>query len=362
MSSGGRLPLITLILIVANIAAAFALLVQPDLAYDFGFRPNQPRVSSAFTSLFLHANVLHLLGNMLFLGAVGAAVELATGSFRFAVVYFLSGLVGVAAHYLMTKNVIDAAPYIGASGAIAGCAAYYTIRYTSLRVPVVPHIALPVLGVTIIWFGLQIAGAFVKIGDSAGTSYWSHLGGFAAGILLCFVFRAPDLGQVRMQHEALDQMSARGPAASVAATKHHLEKHPDDEKALWDLADAYHKLDEKQHEAETLIKLLSLVSVDQQADVLRRLALAGHISMVPILKRLQYADRCKATAPFVARALLRSVVEGPEDVQTPDAMLALAALEREEAPEKASEILKDLEQRYPLHATVELARKRGWLS
>jgi membrane associated rhomboid family serine protease len=345
---------------VANLAAAFALLVQPDLAYEFGFRPNQPRAAAAFSSLFLHANVLHLLGNMLFLGAVGAAVELATGSFRFAVVYFLSGLVGVAAHYVMTKHAADPAPYIGASGAIAGCAAYYTIRYTSLRVPVVPHIALPVLGVTIIWLGLQIAGAFVRIGDTAGTSYWSHLGGFAAGILLCFVFRAPDLGQVRMQHEALDQMTARGPAAAIAATKHHLEKHPKDEKALWDLADAYHKLDEKQNEADTLVRLLGLVSVDQQIDALRRLAAVGHISRIPILKRLQYADRCKATAPFVA--LLRSVVEGPDDVQKPEAMLALAAIERDEEPEKAREILDELVRRYPLHATVELARKRGWLT
>ncbi len=362
MSSGGRLPLITLILIVANLAAAFALLVQPDLAYEFGFRPNQPRAGTAFSSLFLHANVLHLLGNMLFLGAVGAAVELSTGSFRFAIVFFLSGVIGVAAHYLMTKNAPDPAPYIGASGAIAGCAAYYTIRYTSLRVPVVPHIALPVLAVTVIWLGLQIAGAFVKIGDTAGTSYWSHLGGFAAGILLCFIFRAPDLGQVRMQHEALDQMSARGPAAAVAATKHHLQSHPNDEKALWDLADAYHKLDEKTNEADVLSTLLTLVSIDQQADVLRRLALIGHMNRIPILKRLQYADRCKATAPFVARALLRSAVEGPEDVQTPEAMLALAALEREEDPAKAVELLADLQRRYPLHAAVDLARKRGWLS
>ncbi|HSI72745.1 MAG TPA: rhomboid family intramembrane serine protease [Fimbriimonas sp.] len=362
MSTGSRLPIVTLILIVANIAAAFALLVQPDLAYQFGFLPNLPRAAAAFTSMFLHANVLHLLGNMLFLAAVGAAVELATGSFRFAVVYFLSGLVGVAVHFLMMKSSPDPVPYIGASGAIAGCAAYYTIRYTSLKVPVAPHLALPVIGVTVLWLLLQVAGAFVRIGDAGGTAYWAHLGGFAAGVLLCFVFRSPDLGQVKIQHEVLNQMNARGPSASAIAAKRHLEKHPDDQKALWDLADAYDKLGEKQNEADTLLRLLDLVSVDQHVDVLRRLAAMGHVSRIPTIKRLQFADRCKSTAPFVARAMLRSVVEGPDDIQKPEAMLALAALDRETEPEKSQEILEALKREYPFHATVEVARKRGWLA
>jgi membrane associated rhomboid family serine protease len=362
VNSGSRLPVVTLILIVANIAAAFALLIQPDLAYQFGFLPNQPRPGAAFTSMFLHANVLHLLGNMLFLAAVGAAVELATGSFRFAVVYFLSGLIGVAAHYVMMKSAPDPVPYIGASGAIAGCAAYYTIRYTSLKVPVAPQLALPVIGVTVLWLLLQVAGAFVRIGEPGGTAYWAHLGGFAAGVLLCFVFRSPDLGQVRIQHEVLDRMNARGPSAAAIAAERHLEKHPDDQKALWDLADAQDKLGERAKEAETLMRLLNLVSVDQQVDVLRRLATIGHVSRIPILKRLQFADRCKATAPFVARALLRSVVEGPDDIQKPEAMLSLAALEREEEPEKAQELLAMLQRDYPFHAAVEVARKRGWLT
>jgi membrane associated rhomboid family serine protease len=361
VSSSRRVPFVTLLLIVANIAAAFLLLIDPNLAYQFGFRPDQPHVLNILTCLFLHANVLHLLGNMLFLAAVGAAVELATGSLRFVVVYFVSGIAGVLAHFVMTKGSQDPAPFIGASGAIAGCAGYYAIRYTSLRVPIAPHRAVSVLAVTLLWLALQIIGAFVQIGESAGVSYWSHLGGFVAGLLLSLAFRAPDLGQRELGHEVLDQMNDRGPSALVTAAEQHLARHPEDPKALWDLADALDKLHEPRKEGDVLLRLIGLTDGEQQAEALRRLAHLGQISRMPILKRLQLADKQKASSPMVAKALLRSVVEGPDDPQQPEAMLTLAALEMESDPDKARELLADLQKRYPMHAAVDNARKRGWL-
>ena len=70
-----RVPVLTLLLIAANMVAAFALFVYPDFAVELGFRPNHPSLVGAITGLFLHANLFHLLGNMVFLAAVGAAVE-----------------------------------------------------------------------------------------------------------------------------------------------------------------------------------------------------------------------------------------------------------------------------------------------
>ena len=184
MSGRSRLPIVTLLLIAANILAAFILLVTPDLAAGYGFHSNHPSPLAAITSLFLHANVLHLMGNMVFLAAVGAAVELATGSLRFVIVYFVSGLVGVAAHYAITHNAVDPTPLIGASGCIAGCAAYYSVRYTNLRVPIAPRKSLSVASVTGMWLVLQLVGAFIKIGETGGTAFWAHIGGFVAGAIL----------------------------------------------------------------------------------------------------------------------------------------------------------------------------------
>jgi membrane associated rhomboid family serine protease len=355
---------VTLILIGANIVAAFALLISPDLALDLGFLPEHPRLTGALTGLFLHANLFHLLGNMVFLAAVGAAVELATGSFRFATVYFFAGLAGVAVHYAATHNNPHPTPLIGASGAIAGCAAYYSVRYTGLRVPLAPSRALSVAAVTAIWLVLQVVGAFVRFGDpGGGTSYWAHLGGFAAGVLLSLVFRAPDLGQIRLRHEVLERMNDRGPGALVVAANRHLEKHPRDPKGLWELASAQRLLGERDAEADALVRLLEVVGEDEYPEILRRLCQAGRVTRIPTLRRLQFADRVREAAPAVSRALLRSVVDGEkEEAQRPDAMLALASLERDEAPARAEELLGELAREYPLHPATELARKRGWIA
>ncbi|MGV3613997.1 MAG: rhomboid family intramembrane serine protease [Fimbriimonas sp.] len=359
MNGRSRLPVVTLILIGANLLAAFGLLFDPNLAYEFGFRPDHPSLRGVLTSLFLHANVFHLLGNMVFLAAVGAAVELASGSFRFAVVYFFAGVAGVAAHYLVTRRMPDPVPLIGASGCVAGCAAYYSFRYTSLRVPLAPKLALSVAAVTAIWLLLQVVGAFIRLGDSSGVSFWAHIGGFASGILLSLVFRAPDLGQVKLGHEVLDRMNARGPAAVVLAANQHLERHPRDVKALWELADAQGMLADRDAEADALLRLLDVLPDDAQPEALRRLAQAGRITRLTPLRRLQLADQ----HPAVARALLKSVVEGPKDeAQRADAILALAALERETHPARCGVLLAELQKDYPLHPAVELARKRGWLT
>lgn len=358
MSVRSRPPVVTLLLIAANLLAAFALLVDPNLAIDLGFRPDHPSLQGAFTSLFLHANVLHLLGNMVFLAAVGAAVEISSGSLRFAIVYFVAGLAGVAVHYAATRSVQEPAPLIGASGAVAGAAAYYTYRYTSLRVPFAPKLGLSVAAVSGVWLVLQLVGAFVRLGESEGTAYWAHLGGFLAGVVLTFAFRAPDLQQLKLGHEVLERMNARGPAAAVAAAKEHLKRHPKDPKALKDLADGYAALGDVDPEADTLLTLLDVVPEADRPEVLRRLATLGRITRLTPIRRMQLADQ----HPEVARALLRSVVEGPtNELQRPEALLALAGFEREEHPEAAQALLEELVREYPLHPVVELAKKRGWL-
>lgn len=355
------MPVVTLILVAANMLAAFGLLFNPDLAYQFGFRPDQPSARGALTSMFLHANVLHLLGNMVFLAAVGSAVEMATGSFRFASVYFLSGLFGVALHFMMTRRLVEPEPYIGASGCIAGCVAYYTFRYQAMRVPLVPKVAMPVMAITGMWLLLQVVGAFVRLGESGGTAFWAHIGGFVSGILLSLVFRAPDLGMARLGHEAIEKMGERGPAAVQAMARRHLKSHPRDPKALWELARSSEALNDQTSEVPALTQLVDLLPPMDQAEALLRLCSLGRAGEIPALRRTMLADGFKKTHPNLARALLQSVIEEREGGQRPDALLALAALEREQRPAEANALLADLQRDYPLHPAVDLARKRGWI-
>lgn len=362
MSAPSRVPVVTLLLIVANLIAAFAVAFNPEWVMDYGFNSRNPSFVTTFTSLFIHQNLFHLLGNMVFLAAVGAAVELATGPARFALVYFVSGFFGVLAHFLITMSMREAQILVGASGCIAGCAAYYSVRYTRLRVPVAPKRGVTVAMVTAIWIVLQIVGAFVHVGESSSVSFWAHIGGFLGGLLLSAIFRAPDLGRLKLGHEVLDQMNERGPAAMAVAARQHLKEHPGDVRALREIADAERQMGHQDQECAALLELLEALPESDQPETIQRISDLGRLSSLPSLRRTLLADRFQSSAPDVSRALLLSVVDGPEsDTQVPDAMLALAALERDKEPERAAEILNRLQKSFPLHPTVDLARHRGWI-
>jgi membrane associated rhomboid family serine protease len=363
VSSRQRFPIVTLLLIAANLLAEFVVLVNPDLGLQFGFHPDHPTFQTIFTSLFLHANVVHLLGNMIFLAAVGAAVEMAAGSVRFACVYFVSGVIGVLCQYLVTRHAGFPAPVLGASGCIAGCAGYYSVRYTGLRVPIAPKLSMNVATVTGIWIALQVVGAFIRIGDSAGVAFWSHLGGFAGGILISLVFRAPDLGQVRLGHEVLDRMNNRSPVAAATSARKHLERHPGDPKALHQLARSCAQMDDSAGEGKAILELLEVEPLAEHPVLLARLVEIGEAKMLSCHRRNALAEKFKDVNPGVARALLRSVLQdSTADSQRPEALLALVGLEREKEPKRAQALLDELLRSYPLHPCADLARKRGWVN
>lgn len=69
-----------------------------------------------FTSAFLHANLLHLGMNMLFLWWIGGPVEQAIGRGRYILLYIVSGLAGSAGALLLSPNAVT----VGASGALFG--------------------------------------------------------------------------------------------------------------------------------------------------------------------------------------------------------------------------------------------------
>lgn len=133
-----------------------------------------------YTSMFLHGNVAHLLGNVLFLAVFGPTIELALGGLRFAVYYLFWGLVAAAAHIFVDPG--SEAPFLGASGAIGGVLGSYFLLFPGSRVKVV---IAPIVWTTFtlsawlllgLWFLAQI---FVP---QPGVATWAHAGGFMAGM------------------------------------------------------------------------------------------------------------------------------------------------------------------------------------
>lgn len=148
-----------------------------------------------FTSMFLHASWLHLIGNMWVLWIFGDNIEDYLGHFSYLVFYIVSGLAASVAHVLLNAN--STVPSVGASGAIAGVMGAYFLLFPSARVlTLVPLIIfftfiwLPAWIVLGYWFVLQfLSGAATAIAYSGregggGIAFWAHVGGFLAGIVM----------------------------------------------------------------------------------------------------------------------------------------------------------------------------------
>ena len=142
------------------------------------------------TSMFLHAGVLHLVGNMLFLFATAPFVEDAFGRPLFIILYLTGGIVATLA--FAARNPASVIPLVGASGAIAGVMGAYLVCFARSRmqflfVPIIffPfwhfRFALPALVVLPLWFLEQIVSIPAE-GDS-GVAVTAHAAGFAYGLL-----------------------------------------------------------------------------------------------------------------------------------------------------------------------------------
>lgn len=356
-----KAPWVSIVLIALNLLGATLALFDPTINDRLGFWAVKPDPLSATTSLFLHANLVHLLGNLIFLAAVGPLVEFAAKWWRLLAVYLVSGWAGVVAHLFVARSFEFAPPLIGASGAVAGCVAYASLLYLGYRVPVAPNVGVSVSAMALLWLGLQGIGAVVRLGESSqgGTAFWTHISGFLAGVMLALIFRAPKDASLRLGHETLDAMNVRGPGAALAAAEAILRDHPDDPKALRQRAEALRDLHENERAIEATLEWL-FRSASANPHAITLLSEMHALERISPLRRAQLADIMKESHPAASRLLLESLAAGPDsDPYRPDALLALAELTRESDPARSAEARSELLSKYSLHGAAEVARQKG---
>jgi membrane associated rhomboid family serine protease len=190
-------PIIVYILIGVNVGV-FLLEFSDPWAYElmilrYGFIPKLLKINPLdgffrmLTSMFLHADIMHLLGNMFFLYVFGDNVEDRMGHGKFLFFYIMFGIVADLAHFMIDPN--STIPAIGASGAISGVMGAYMVMFPLARVRVFYRffmVRLPAFVYLGFWFLLQLLESMLP--EYTGIAYWAHVGGFVAGIIAALLF------------------------------------------------------------------------------------------------------------------------------------------------------------------------------
>lgn len=172
-----------------------------EMVYHFGLTPaalfGEVGIPGALTPtltlssyMFLHADVVHLLGNMIFLWVFGDNVEEAMGRLRFLVFYLLCGIVGALAFF--ATDVHSQTPLIGASGAIAGVVVAYAMLRPCAKITALVF-AIP-MRISAYWIiGVFMFMQFMNLGSASASNvaYWCHVGGMAAAAVLFPLMRQP---------------------------------------------------------------------------------------------------------------------------------------------------------------------------
>jgi len=200
-----RFPIVT-ISIVVLCAIIFLgqvfLVAEPKAFFErFGFVPHHFFSIGLFSSMFLHAGVLHLIGNMYFFWIFGDNVEDRFSRLGFLVFYLCCGLAASALHAIIYQG--SPVPCIGASGAISGIMGAYCVFYPRAKVKVFLGFLLEVPAFVYLgaWFSLQLYFGWIYsiAGMVGGVAWFAHIGGFVFGISVGFVKKK--LRAVKKQHQ-----------------------------------------------------------------------------------------------------------------------------------------------------------------
>jgi rhomboid family protein len=206
-----------------NNAAVLGLGFIPSVVHDTAELSPQfvviPESLSYITYAFLHADIFHLGGNMLFLWVFGDNVEDALGHIRYLIFYLLCAIAGAAFQGLVAWD--SQVPLIGASGAIAGVVAAYLVLYPRVKVWVLAFaripLRIPAFIPLILWIGFQVV--MFAAGGENQISWACHIGGIIAGLVLVLIMRSRGVPLLAGDDEPEPAASAAPAPADPAPTQ-----------------------------------------------------------------------------------------------------------------------------------------------
>jgi membrane associated rhomboid family serine protease len=192
-----RPPYVTIGLIFLNFLIFILFYNNLELAIlNYGTIPNQimkgQGLGTLLTSMFFHAGILHLIGNMWFLWLFGDNVEHRLGKLRFIIFYLLVGILAGLFHVFFAPSGQMDLPVVGASGAISGLLGAYLVLFPRNKIRALMFLYfrpflfnVPAFVYVGIWFLYQL----LEIGIPTSIAYMAHLGGFVSGMVLVLFLR-----------------------------------------------------------------------------------------------------------------------------------------------------------------------------
>ncbi len=152
--------------------------------------PNKNVYLALVVSMFMHAGLLHIGGNMLFLWVFGNNIEDRIGPLPYLAFYLVGGVAATAAHIALAPD--STVPLVGASGAIAAVMGAYLVLYPRHRIHSVIFLGFFVFFRPVrawVLLGFWFVSQFL-IDPNSSVAWAAHVGGFAFGVLGGLIMRA----------------------------------------------------------------------------------------------------------------------------------------------------------------------------
>lgn len=234
---------LTYAIIIGNFfVLLISLFYRSEIINELGFRPVYlslellPNIYTLFTSMFVHSDFLHILGNMFVFFFMGVAFEQRIGAKRFLVIYLITGICGALTHSLL--NIGSAVPLVGASGAIFGILGAFAFAYPRDEVVMpIPIGIMFIMRIKVIYAAILFAifeTVIVTFSGPTTTAHFAHLGGLASGVVLAAVLLRRQTREVRRSNQTnpLDYMQIKRTDSINVSNLKHLVKTPEQNKIL----------------------------------------------------------------------------------------------------------------------------------
>ncbi len=228
--------------------------------------PTAFRWYSPITYCFLHAGVLHLSANMLFLWVFGGSVEDALGWKRFLGLYFSSAIITGLLQVVMERAINGGSngQVVGASGAISALMGIFAVRFYRSRIRLIGlPFSIPAIALLALAMGTEMAEVVWEFVNREAVlnaaAHWSHIGGFVVGIVAAQLLHLGKVGRNEyLSADAALEMEHGSPLTAVRRWERVLRVKPGDPAALAELGRAWALVGDKEQSLAAYQQAISI--------------------------------------------------------------------------------------------------------